>query len=62
MSNVFDATYGLPSPCCGEELAWEWDEGVLHFEAECECMKRYTLEPLTAQVEHESEEFELDDE
>lgn len=62
MSDDFDATFGLPSPCCGEALPWEWDESELKFESECECMKRYTLVPMTAVVEHESEDFEIDDE
>ena len=62
MSDVFDAIYEAPSPCCGESLHWEWDENELRFDAECECMKRYQLAPITAQVEHDSEEFESDDE
>ena len=62
MSEVFDVTFESSSPCCGEALPWEWDESELVFEAECACMKRYTLRPITALVEHESEDFEQDDE
>ena len=62
MSDVFDTVYEATSSCCGEALHWEWDDSELRFDAECECMKRYTLTPQTAQVEHDSEEFESDDE
>ena len=62
MSDVFDTVYEATSPCCGESLHWEWDGEELQFDAECECMKRYKLTPATAQVDHDSEEFESDDE
>jgi len=62
MSDVFDAIYEATSPCCGEALHWEWNDAEMRFDSECECMKRYQLSPLTAEVDHDSEEFEADDE
>jgi hypothetical protein len=62
MSNDFDVIFETPSPCCGIHLHWEWDETVMHFHAECDCMKRYHLIPATADVERDAEEFENDDE
>ena len=61
MSDDFDVTFESPSPCCGEGLEWEWSSDELHFEAECGCMKRYRLRPLTAHIEHDIEDFEDDD-
>ena len=62
MSDEFDIVFESPSECCGESLHWEWSEAELCFESECACMKRYNLRPIAAEVEHESEEFEADDE
>ncbi|KPL07303.1 hypothetical protein AMJ86_04770 [bacterium SM23_57] len=61
MSDEFDIMFESPSPCCSEALDWEWDDSELSFQAECNCMKRYTLRPTLAEIEHESEEFETDD-
>jgi hypothetical protein len=61
MSDDFDVVFESPSPCCGEELPWEWDESELHFTAECGCMKRYHLQPTTAQIERDEEDFEDND-
>ena len=58
MSDDFDVTFESPSPCCGESLNWEWEDTELRFEAECGCMKRYHLRPLTALIEHDAEDFE----
>ena len=62
MSDDFDIIFESPSPCCGEVLSWEWDEPELRFGAECGCMKRYHLRPITALVEHDAEDFEDYDE
>lgn len=62
MSDVFDIVFESPSPCCSESMHWEWNDEDLVFESECNCMKRYTLRPTAAEIEHESEEFEADDE
>lgn len=58
MSDDFDVVFESPSPCCGIHLHWEWDEGELNFHSECDCMKRYHLTPMTAQVERDEEDFE----
>ena len=62
MSDEFDVLFESPSQCCGEAMHWEWDDEHYYFEAECGCMKRYTLRPTSAEIEHESEEFDHDDE
>jgi hypothetical protein len=62
MSDEFDIVFESLSPCCGDALHWEWNENELFFHSECGCLKRYNLRPIAAEVEHESEEFETDDE
>ena len=62
MSDEFDIVFESLSECCGESLHWEWSEVELSFESECACMKRYILRPIAAEVVHDSEEFEADDE
>ncbi len=62
MSDDFDVTFEALSPCCGEGLDWEWEGSEHMFVAECGCMKRFHLRPLTAQVEQDSEDFEDYDE
>lgn len=58
MSDDFDVIFESPSTCCGNGLHWEWDAEHMRFHSECECMKRYHLRPLTAQIESDAEDFE----
>ena len=50
MLDDFEEMYHADSPCCGEEIHWEWDAEELHFSAECSCMLMYSLKPDTAQI------------
>jgi len=62
MSDEFDVMFESTSECCGDEMHWEWNDVELYFQSECSCMRRYTLRPVGAEIEHESEEFDHDDE
>lgn len=48
----FEAQYesGL-CQCADEPLEYTWDEDKLSFTAECSCMKRHGLKPLTCAIE-----------
>lgn len=58
MSNDFDVQFEAPSTCCGDALEWTWDSTELKFHAECSCMRRYHLQPLTCLLELDDEGFE----
>ena len=58
MSEDFDTAFVTEFDCCGAHPRWQWDEDELYFVAECDCLNRHLLRPLTAEVEQESDEVE----
>lgn len=48
----FETQYERGTCQCGDEhLALDWDEDKLSFTAECGCMKRHEVKPITCVVE-----------
>ena len=60
MAEEFEVAFDSRCQCGGETLDWDWSPEEMCFCAECSCMKRHLLTPMTATVEVELNGDEAD--
>jgi len=61
MHDLFHEAWEELAACCGEPLAWAWNDEELYFEATCSCSNKHYLEPTDAIYSHEESDEEYNE-